>query len=36
VRIGLHYRALGIISSREIVWFWIGHHSVYDQLLKTI
>jgi len=33
IRIGIHYRAVGIKSKDEIVWFWIGHHSEYDQLL---
>ena len=34
VRIGLSYRALGIREEDDvIVWFWIGSHADYDQLL---
>jgi len=33
VRVGLHYRALAVESEQNIVWFWIGPHSVYDRLL---
>ena len=32
-RIGLHYRAAAVQQGEDFVWFWIGHHSVYDQLL---
>ena len=34
VRIGMHYRALGIESDSDIVWFWIGSHSDYDRLIR--
>lgn len=34
VRIGLQYRALGIADGEDILWFWIGHHKVYDEFLK--
>jgi hypothetical protein len=34
VRIGAHYRALGKTRTEGIVWFWIGHHAEYSQLLK--
>ena len=33
-RVGLHYRALGRERPEGLVWFWIGHHSEYDQFLK--
>jgi hypothetical protein len=33
VRIGIRYRALGIEVPDGIVWFWIGSHSDYDQLI---
>ncbi len=32
-RVGLHYRVLAKERSEGLVWFWIGHHSEYDQLL---
>jgi hypothetical protein len=33
-RVGLHYRALAVEDDEEMVWFWIGSHAVYDQLLN--
>ena len=33
VRINENYRAVGVRKRDEIVWFWIGNHSDYDQLL---
>jgi hypothetical protein len=35
VRVGLHYRALGVEDGEDIVWFWIGHHAEYDRLLAA-
>ena len=36
VRIGLNYRALGILEDNTITWFWIGPHEEYDRLLKQL
>jgi hypothetical protein len=33
VRVGLHYRALGVDVPDGILWFWIGTHSEYDALV---
>jgi hypothetical protein len=33
VRIGLHYRALGIREDNTIYWYWIGTHAEYDKLV---
>jgi hypothetical protein len=33
VRVGLHYRALGLEVEDGVLWFWIGPHSEYDHLL---
>ncbi len=33
VRVGMHYRALGLDKPEGIVWFWIGTHAEYDKLL---
>jgi hypothetical protein len=33
VRVGLHYRALAVEDGNNLVWFWIGTHAEYDQLL---
>ena len=32
-RVGLHYRTLARARAEGLVWFWIGHHSEYDQML---
>jgi hypothetical protein len=34
VRIGLHYRALGIEKNCKIFWFWIGHHDEYMRIIR--
>jgi hypothetical protein len=33
VRVGLHYRALGVAMGDGILWFWIGSHAEYDRLV---
>jgi hypothetical protein len=32
VRVGLHYRALGVDADDGVLWFWIGSHAEYDAL----
>lgn len=32
VRIGLGYRALGVLKGSAIVWFWVGSHTDFDHL----
>jgi hypothetical protein len=34
VRVGRHYRALALEIPEGLLWFWIGSHSEYDQLLR--
>jgi hypothetical protein len=34
VRIGLRHRALARERKEGFVWFWIGKHDVYEQILK--
>ena len=34
VRIGRGYRALATDVGGQLVWFWIGSHKDYDQLIK--
>jgi len=31
VRIGDHYRALGLRADETIAWFWIGTHEEYNR-----
>lgn len=33
VRVGIHYRALGVEKPERLVWFWIGPHAEYDKLI---
>jgi hypothetical protein len=35
VRIGLGYRALGVLEGEPVTWFWIGSHADYDRLACT-
>lgn len=32
-RVGLHYRALALETADGLVWFWIGSHAEYDQII---
>ena len=37
VRVGLHYRALGIDAPGKeegVLWFWVGPHAQYDRLIR--
>ena len=35
-RVNREYRAVGVRDGDEIVWFWIGAHDAYDQLLVRL
>jgi hypothetical protein len=32
-RVGLHHRALAIRASDGLLWFWIGTHADYDDII---
>ena len=34
VRVGLGWRALGLLENNTITWFWIGSHAEYDKLIS--
>ena len=36
VRIGIGWRALGVVDGDEIIWFWIGSHAGYDKMLTRL
>ena len=36
VRIGIGWRALGVVTDDTIVWFWIGSHSDYNKLIDGL
>jgi len=33
-RVGLGHRVLGVAIPDGILWFWIGNHAEYDELIK--
>jgi len=35
-RVGLAYRALAVRAGEDVVWFWIGSHAEYDDLLDRL
>ena len=35
VRIGKRYRALAVEKDKNLIWFWIGNHSDYDNLINS-
>ncbi len=36
VRIDIDWRAVGILEGDLVVWFWIGSHADYEQLLRQL
>lgn len=34
VRVGLRYRALAVGIEGGLLWFWIGSHADYDELIR--
>lgn len=34
VRIGLSYRAIGVKKEDTLIWFWIGSHEDYNNLVS--
>ena len=36
VRVGMDYRALGVREGDDLVWFWIGTHAGYDNLIRNL
>ena len=35
-RITEDYRVLGVLDEQQIIWFFIGSHSKYDQIISKI
>jgi hypothetical protein len=35
VRVGLNYRALAVVASDGLLWFWIGSHAEYIEKIKS-
>ena len=36
VRVSRQYRALSVKDGDALIWFWIGDHEDYDELLKQL
>jgi len=36
VRIGIHWRAVCVLTPNAAIWFWIGSHAEYDNLIKEM
>ncbi|HEU5291053.1 MAG TPA: hypothetical protein VFU05_10445 [Cyclobacteriaceae bacterium] len=36
VRVGLYHRALGVKESDSMIWFWIGTHEEYNNLISQL
>lgn len=35
-RVDLDWRAVGVLKSETMVWFWVGPHSEYEKLLAAL
>ena len=35
-RVGISYRAVGVLDEETITWFWIGSHANYNKLLAEL
>jgi hypothetical protein len=35
-RVGIGYRAVGVLDGDTVIWYWIGSHAEYDELLKHL
>jgi len=35
-RVDLDWRAVGVLKNETMVWFWVGSHRHYEELLKSI
>lgn len=36
IRIGRGYRALGVKAENKMIWFWIGSHEEYNNIINQI
>jgi len=36
IRVGLGYRAIGVRSGNKILWFWVGSHAEYDDMISRL
>jgi mRNA-degrading endonuclease RelE of RelBE toxin-antitoxin system len=36
IRIGLYHKALGVKEATVVIWFWIGTHEEYNNLISQL
>jgi len=36
VRVTMDCRALAVRNDKSVIWYWIGDHNKYEQLLKAL
>jgi len=36
IRVGLGYRATGILQVDTMIWFWIGSHEEYNTMIRNL
>jgi len=36
VRVNMAYRALAVKDEDSVIWYWLGDHNRYEQLLKSL
>ena len=36
VRVTMDYGALAVRNDNSVIWYWIGDHNKYEQLLKAL
>jgi hypothetical protein len=36
IRVGIGWRAMGVIDNDGIIWFWIGSHTDYEKLINKM
>jgi hypothetical protein len=36
VRVTIDYRALAVRNEKSVIWYWIGDHNKYEQLLRAL
>lgn len=35
-RVDLNWRAVGVLEEGMMIWFWVGPHNAYEELLKNL
>ncbi|SMO40475.1 hypothetical protein [Gracilimonas mengyeensis] len=36
VRVSMDYRAIGVKKNDTMIWFWIGNHHDYEEMIKNL